>query len=189
MLQASARPNRTSKTPQVRAVLDSLRRVVRDLRLTAREAERIAGISGAQLFVLQTLATARATSINDLAERTMTDQSSVSVVVRRLVEKKLVVRKPSSKDSRRVELELSARGQKMLARCPEPTQARLLAALRRLAPSELAALTAGMAGLVREMGIDKDVPKMFFEDGRPTRATEPTGARRPARGRADDEAR
>ena len=191
MLQASprqprqARPTRTSKAPQVRAVLDSLRRVVRDLRLSARDAERIAGISGAQLFVLQTLATAPAASINDLAERTMTDQSSVSVVVRRLVERKLVVRKPSPEDSRRVELELSARGRKLLARCPEPTQARLLASLRRLAPAELSSLTAGMAALVREMGIEKDAARMFFEE---SSAAAPAPVRRRARGRADESA-
>jgi DNA-binding MarR family transcriptional regulator len=186
MLQAIPRQPRKSKAPQVRAVLDSLRRVVRDLRLSAREAERIAGISGAQLFVLQTLATAPAASINDLAERTMTDQSSVSVVVRRLVEKKLVVRKPSPDDSRRVELELSARGRKLLARCPEPTQARLLASLRRLAPTELSSLTAGMAALVREMGIEKDAARMFFEE---SSVAVPAPVRRRARGRADESSR
>jgi DNA-binding MarR family transcriptional regulator len=183
MLQASVRQTRPARTRQVRdlrAVLDGLRRVVRDLRLTARDAERIAGISGAQLFVLQTLATAPATSINELAERTMTDQSSVSVVVRRLVEKKLVARKPSPEDSRRVELELSARGKKLLERCPEPTQARLLASLGRLSPAELTALSAGMAALVREMGMETEAPRMFFEEtGRPR-------ARRPPRSRAHD---
>jgi DNA-binding MarR family transcriptional regulator len=158
---------------QVRAVLDSLRRVVRELRLTAREAESLAGISGAQLFVLQTLADAPAASINELAERTMTDQSSVSVVVRRLVDKKLVARKPAANDSRRVELELSASGRRLLARCPEPTQARLLAALQKLAPSELSALSEGMAGLVREMGIEKADARMFFEETTPPRPRRP----------------
>jgi DNA-binding MarR family transcriptional regulator len=164
-------------------VLDSLRRVVRDLRLTARDAERIAGISSAQLFVLQTLANGPVTSINELSERTMTDQSSVSVVVRRLVDKKLVARRPSAEDSRRVEIELSARGRRMLDRCPEPTQARLLAALGRLSGPELAALSDGMSALVREMGIERDAPRMFFEDAPRPRA------RRPARSRADDAAR
>jgi DNA-binding MarR family transcriptional regulator len=183
MLQASARRARTPKGAHIRAVLDSLRRVVRDLRLTARDAERIAGISGAQLFVLQMLADAPASSINELAERTMTDQSSVSVVVRRLVDKKLVSRRPAANDSRRVELELSARGRKMLSRCPEPTQARLLAALRRLAPSELDSLAEGMAGLVREMGIENDAARMFFEELPAPRAG------RPGRGRANERPR
>ncbi|HEX3345342.1 MAG TPA: helix-turn-helix domain-containing protein, partial [Polyangiaceae bacterium] len=75
--------------------MDALRRVVRDLRLSARDAERSAGISGAQLFVLQSLRNEAAASLNELAERTLTDQSSVSVVVKRLADRKLVARKES----------------------------------------------------------------------------------------------
>jgi MarR family transcriptional regulator, lower aerobic nicotinate degradation pathway regulator len=157
----------------IRSVLDALRRIVRDLRLSAREAERGAGISGAQLFVLQALSVRSASSLNELADRTLTDQSSVSVVVRRLADRKLIVRKPSSHDARRLELSLTPAGQRMLARCPEPTQARLLDALRRMESSELDALTLGLGALVRGMGIESAEPRMFFEE---TPASgEPTG--------------
>ena len=99
---------RGSRSESIRTVMDGLRRIVRDLRLSARDAERGAGISGAQLFVLQTLSESSAQSLNDLADRTLTDQSSVSVVVKRLVERKLVARKPSEEDGRRVELSLTS---------------------------------------------------------------------------------
>src|SRR5580658_6655719 len=98
---ARARANRSEppaageRARDIRVVMDALRRVVRALRLTARDAERSAGISGAQLFVLQSLADQAAASLNELAERTLTDQSSVSVVVKRLVARRLVARKPS----------------------------------------------------------------------------------------------
>jgi DNA-binding MarR family transcriptional regulator len=159
---------RTKKQParpeRVREVLDSLRRIVRELRLTAREAERRAGMSGAQLFVLQTLADADASSLNDLAERTLTDQSSVSVVVSRLSERKLLQRRPSSHDARRIELALTPAGRRMLARCPEPTQARLLSAVRCLTDPELDALTSGLTALIREMGIANLAARMFFDE-------------------------
>jgi DNA-binding MarR family transcriptional regulator len=148
----------------IRTILDALRRIVRDLRLSSREAERDAGVSGAQLFVLQALAGGRATSLNELAERTHTDQSSVSVVVRRLADRKLLARKASRLDARRVELTLTPAGRRMLARCPEPTQARLLAAIQRLGAPELAALTQGLQALVREMGLDGSSPEMFLEE-------------------------
>jgi DNA-binding MarR family transcriptional regulator len=154
----------SNDNPSIRQILDALRRIVRQLRLSASEAERAAGISGAQLFVLQALAHESASSLNELAERTLTDQSSVSVVVRRLVDRKLVARKASRDDARRVELSLTAAGQRLLARCPEPTQARLFEGLRRLAPAELASLTTGLQALVREMGIEDAEPKMFFEE-------------------------
>ena len=177
----ASRPARSSEPDGIRAILDALRRIVRDLRLSARDTERSAGISGAQLFVLQALAQGRASSLNDLAERTFTDQSSVSVVVRRLVDRKLVSRKASREDARRVELGLTAGGQRLLARCPEPTQARLLGALQRMDGPERASLTRGLAALVREMGIADAEPRMFFEepstDGR--RSAPPPARRSP----------
>jgi DNA-binding MarR family transcriptional regulator len=144
--------------------MDSLRRIVRGLRLTARDAERSAGISGAQLFVLQALAQERASSLNDLADRTLTDQSSVSVVVKRLTDRKLVSRKAATDDARRIELSLTAAGRRLLARCPEPTQAHLVRALRRLEATELNGLTAGVVALVREMDLEDAAPRMLFDD-------------------------
>jgi DNA-binding MarR family transcriptional regulator len=145
-------------------VLDALRRVVRELRLSARDAERGAGISGAQLFVLQTLARQKASSLNELAARTLTDQSSVSVVVGRLVDRKLAARRPSKDDARRIELRVTPAGLRMLARCPEPTQSRLFGGLGRLSAPELESLSVGLAALVREMGIENEEARMFFED-------------------------
>jgi DNA-binding MarR family transcriptional regulator len=160
--------------------MDALRRVVRDLRLSARGAERSAGISGAQLFVLQSLADESASSLNELADRTLTDQSSVSVVVKRLADRKLVARKASPVDARRIELSLTAGGKRMLARCPEPTQARLVRSLRRMSDAELSSLTKGLAGLLREMGIENAAPRMFFDDEASVRRTRARSTRRPA---------
>src|ERR1051326_4204477 len=67
--------------------MDAIRSIVRALRLNTREIELKIGISLAQLFVLQQVAERPAESLNDLADRTATHQSSVSVVVRRLVDR------------------------------------------------------------------------------------------------------
>jgi MarR family transcriptional regulator, lower aerobic nicotinate degradation pathway regulator len=164
-------PSTHEATP-IRPILDALRRIVRELRLSAGNAQRAAGISGAQLFVLQTLAQDKASSLSDLAARTVTDQSSVSVVVGRLVDRKFVMRRPSRDDARRVELSVTPAGRRMLARCPEPTQARLLDALGRMKASELESLRNGLGALVREMGIENEAPRMFFEE--PAAATNAT---------------
>jgi DNA-binding MarR family transcriptional regulator len=163
----------------IRSAVDALRRIFRELRLSAREAERGAGISGAQLFVLQALSVESAASLNDLADRTLTDQSSVSVVVKRLVARNLVARKASRLDARRVELALTSAGRKLLARCPEPTQVKLVSALGRLSRRELGGLTDGLGALVREMRLDERKARMFFDDDRASRATrKPRGRRR-----------
>jgi len=180
MLRATPRQGTsTPPSPQdgIRSVVDALRRIVRELRLTARDAERDAGISGAQLFVLQALARESAASLNDLADRTLTDQSSVSVVVKRLVARGLVARKPSKEDARRVELALTAAGRRLLARCPEPTQAKLVSAVQRLSARELDGLTLGLGALIREMGLAQGKARMFFDEESATAGKRPATRR------------
>src|SRR4051794_17364807 len=116
-------PN-TSGGEATQRVLDAIRRIVQALRESSRLAERHVGLTGAQLFVLQKLAEAPASSVNTLAARTHTHQSSVSAVVARLVEQGLVRRAPSTTDGRSVELSLSASGRRALDGAPDLAQAR-----------------------------------------------------------------
>src|SRR5207302_6438951 len=73
----------------------------------------------AQLFVLQQLRSAGgALTPGELAERTLTHQSSVSVVARRLMDGGLVKRRWSPADGRRVELSLTPAGRAAVRRRP-----------------------------------------------------------------------
>src|SRR4051812_35351471 len=94
---------------QTRRVLDSIRRIVQLLRESSHEAEA-RGLTGAQLFVLRTAADSPGLSVGALAERTRTHQSSVSVVVARLVEQWLLERTAAPDDSRRAEVRLTPDG-------------------------------------------------------------------------------
>ena len=59
-------------TPHTRRVLDSIRRIVQFLRESSREAERRVGLSGAQLFVLRTVAYNNASLNPDTTARLVT---------------------------------------------------------------------------------------------------------------------
>jgi DNA-binding MarR family transcriptional regulator len=142
--------------------LDAIRRIISVLRRTSRVAETKFGIGSAQLFVLQELARAPARSINELAERTYTHQSSVSVVVHRLVQQNLVERRPAKDDRRRRELRLTRAGERLLARAPVPPQIRLIEGLRALAPSELRVLAGLLDQVVLQMGAADETPEMLF---------------------------
>jgi DNA-binding MarR family transcriptional regulator len=144
--------------------LDNLRRLVRALRVSSHAIERRAAITGAQLFVLRELAAEPDISIRRLADRTLTDPSSVSVVVARLVERGLVGRRRDPADGRRVVLSLSRRGHILLARAPEPVQVRLVAALRALPPARLRPFDQVLASLVRAIDGQPGAPPMFFDD-------------------------
>lgn len=151
----------------LRPAVDALRRVVQQLRFSSQSVERDLHVSGAQLFVLQRLADAPSSSLNELAERTYTHQSSVSVVVSRLVERQLVNRTPSSADGRRLELSITAAGRALLKRAPESATARMLRILQEVPRRDLRVMTRVLERLAHGLGGGAgDPPEMFFEGDR-----------------------
>ncbi len=134
-------------------VLDHLRRIVRVLRESSRASESLLGVTGAQLFVLRAL-----------AERTRTHQSTVSVVVRRLVARGFVRRTVSRSDRRQLELSLTSKGRAVLSRAPLAAQDALIEGIERLAPAERKALASALGALVRAMHLEQQAPAMFFEE-------------------------
>lgn len=177
---SSRRPRPSRSSNQARAILNDLRLLVRELRVSAREAEKRLGISGAQLFVLQCLGRDEVLSMNELAERTHTDQSSVSVVVSRLVERKLVEQSASPEDARRAEVRLTASGRRLVRFAPEATQVRLAQALAAMSPDACNRLARGLSELVAQMGLQGS-PRMFFEE-EAAPAPSQAAKKRPARG-------
>lgn len=162
------RPNRTitegaPDQADVAPVFNALRRLVHAMHAASRETERRLGVTGAQLFVLTQLRATPSMSINALAERTMTHQSTVSVVVRRLVRRKLVKKVRAADDARRVELTLTPTGAALLRRAPEVMQMRLARAIEALTPDDRGVLARGLNHLVRELGAESVPPAMFFE--------------------------
>ena len=159
-------------------ILDAIRRVVRTLRVASRSAEKEVGLSAAQLFVLHALAKAPALSLNEVAERTRTHQSSVSVVVQRLVERGLVSRDRDPVDARRTALSLTPEAHRMLENAPDAPSERLIAALERMPGGVRARLASGLTRLVQELGAADEPATMFFEE-----ETAPPAGERPAAGK------
>jgi DNA-binding MarR family transcriptional regulator len=150
-----------SSDEELRAAFDGLRQMVRVLRLSSTEVERTMGIGVAQLFVLERLADGTPRSIGDLAREAFTDPSSVSVVVARLVTRKLVARRADRADGRRARLSITAAGRALVARAPESLQARLLAALRALPSRRVRELASTLGQVAQSVGSE---PPMMFED-------------------------
>ena len=84
---------RSASARDVRETLDGIRRLVQSLRTGARRAGDASGLSAAELFMLHALADGGpAASLNALAERTFTDQSTASPVVERLRRRRMLRR-------------------------------------------------------------------------------------------------
>jgi len=137
--------------------------VVGALARSARSVERRTGVTTAQLFVLRQLGERGRLSLTEVAERTLTRQSTVSVVVSRLVKQGLVRRVRAADDRRRLELSLTVAGRRVLADAPEPTTGRLLNALDQLTGAQLAALRSGLDALIGALGLERRSASMLFE--------------------------
>lgn len=153
-----------SDTSQGKQVLDAFRRIVQALRQASKDSEKQLGLSAAQLFVLRSLGESRGPlSVNQLAELTGTHQSSVSVVVKKLVELGLLSRKPAQQDARSLEIALTAAGEARLKDLPPLIQDRFLAGLARMTPTDRAALVTGLQAFVAATELTQ-TPPLFFEE-------------------------
>jgi MarR family transcriptional regulator, lower aerobic nicotinate degradation pathway regulator len=146
------------------SILDSIRYIVKALRVSSRLAEKSLGISGAQLYVLQKLSEDSHLSINELAERTRTHQSSVSVVVGRLIQRELVLRSISKNDARQVELSLTSKGRRVVQNAPSMAQEQLISAVESLSVKRRKALKDLLSAVVVQSGFAGHLPQLFFED-------------------------
>ena len=154
-----------ARPPDVRVALDAFRRIVQALR-AGRASEGRGAPGTAQLFALQQIAEHPDASINDIAALTCTHQSSVSVVIQRLVEQRLVAKVASTDDRRRQRLAVTAKGRRVLDRAPVAVQERLIAAISALSKDDRRALARSLNAIAAAVAPDGAAPHppLFFED-------------------------
>lgn len=179
----STSPETTRQDRSVDNVINGIRRLFRSLRLFSREVERDFGVSAAQLFVLQSLEESTGPesnllSINELAERSFTHQSTVSEVVARLKKKKLVLQRKSEEDLRKTLLELSSTGKHLIRHAPKSPQVRLIRALLELSMKEREQLAQLLGRVLRSAGFEDEPASMFFEEDARKRKRRPESTAR-----------
>jgi len=156
--------------------LGQLRALISGLSTSARAVERRTGVTNAQLFLLQQLATDGPHSLGELAARAQTTPSTVSIVVARLGRAGLVTKIRAAEDRRRAVVTLTAAGRRLIRRAPEAPTARLLAALERLTSGEARTLERGLAPLLHHLALSADNPPLLFEhQGRPAATSSRSG--------------
>lgn len=149
---------------------------------SARAVEQGSGVTNAQLFVLRQLERERELTINELAARALTQQSTVSLLARRLEDAGLVTRTRSADDGRRVCVTLTPKGRSVARRAPEPPIARMLRGLDTMRPAEMDALIRGIGALLSVMRVPADAsnaPLFEPEAARRLRAGKASSTRRP----------
>ena len=154
----------TSDAGELSEAVDAVRRLIRGLRLAEQRTRAETGMSAAQLFVLAQLRDADGLSLTELAEGTLTDRTSVSAVVERLVRDGWVRSERDARDRRRMIVRLTPAGRRRLATAPQPPTVQLIAALRRLDPGARRGLTSHLVTLLDAMGLAEEPATMLFEE-------------------------
>ncbi|SRR5581483_770092 len=150
-------------------ILDAIRRLVRLLRLSDQAARNERGLSSAQLFVLHEVTKTPELSLKELAERTRTDQSSVSVVVARLCDAGLLERRRAEEDARRLVIKPTRAGRAAVRKAPRVAQQELIDLLERMSEADRRQFADYLVAIVDTMDRSTEAPPMFFEDERSSR--------------------
>jgi DNA-binding MarR family transcriptional regulator len=158
-----------------------VRVLVAALSHSARAVERSTGVTNAQLFLLQQLAESDSLSVNDLAARARTQQSTVSIVIARLVRAGLASKRKSEDDARMAVISLTPKGRRLLAHAPAPPTTALFRAIESLSARDARALADGLRALVDALELTPPEVTLLFEHA-PERRARPTPAATARRG-------
>ncbi|CAG4883742.1 Transcriptional regulator, MarR family [Georgfuchsia toluolica] len=134
-------------------VLKKFRLIYGSVRQHFRRVEENCGISGLQLWLLQEIAKTPGAGVSELADRLFIHQSTCSQLVEKLAVRRLVLKKRSKEDLRRVGLVLSATAKEILQRAPGPAEGILPEALSALSEDVLTDLDASLSEVTGQLRV------------------------------------
>jgi DNA-binding MarR family transcriptional regulator len=146
------RPNTAPAADPAHKVLRRFRVVFNAVKAHFRAVETKAGVSGAQLWALSVINARPGMGVSELARAMDVHQSTASNLLRALQEAMMVESAREGDDRRAVQLYLTPRGQKALAKAPGPFEGILPDALQKLDEKTLARLDRDLAKLIDLLG-------------------------------------
>lgn len=132
-------------------VLKQFRVLLRSIKRHYQWIEKECGMSGAQLWAMSEISNAPGIKVSALARQLGVHLSTASNMLRRLEELGLVKRIRIGADHRVVQLQLTAKGTKILQRAPRPLVGILQQALADLPQRRLDSLHVELAEVIRLM--------------------------------------
>ena len=140
-------------------VIDNLRRVFQAINDYSKNAEKITGLTGPQLWAMKLLANAAPKKVSELARHMFLHPATVVGILDRLESKGLVTRTRSMEDRRVVEIDLTELGQEVVAKAPEVAQGLLVRGLEALPADQFSRVAEGMEQVVRILGAEGITPQ------------------------------
>jgi DNA-binding MarR family transcriptional regulator len=142
-------------------ILRDLRIIFRASQAHARWVEKECGLSSAQLWMMWELFNQPGLKVSELAKILSIHPSTCSNLLDKLQQKDLVGRDRSSEDQRVVQLNLTDKGVKLLAKAPRPAQGVLADVLLRLPDETLNHLEVGLKEFVEALKVQDVADSML----------------------------
>jgi len=145
----------TQKHPdRVDESLIALRRILRATELYARDLAQAAGVTPAQLRVLQIVGEKKDPTAKTLANQMGVSQATVTALVDKLVARGVVERLTSSLDRRQTNITLTQLGEDVLEEAPDALQQRYVRAFTDLEDWEQAQLVSSLERVAAMLNVD-----------------------------------
>lgn len=138
-------------SPDVMAMLARFRIILQSTRQHYQAVEQLLGIGGSQLQALAIIAEQPHVGVSALARALLIRQPTASNLVEQLVKLDLVHRRKSAVDQRAIELSVTPKARRILAKAPGPIVGILADALASLSPAALKQLGTSLDALLRAM--------------------------------------
>jgi DNA-binding MarR family transcriptional regulator len=135
-------------------ILNALRRISRAVDLYSRKLNVEFGLTTPQLLCLEALARTNSMILRDLARAVNLGESTVNGIVDRLEAKGLLTRMRSREDRRKVYLEITEKGRKIMEKTPPLLQDKLAHSLSGLRDAEKQRITETLERIVELMQAD-----------------------------------
>lgn len=139
--------------PNVQEALRQFRLIFGTFHQHFRKVEPGCGTSGAQIWVLAEVSRAPGIGISELSRKLGVQRSTGSLMVGKMVHGKLLSRRSGLQDRRRVQLYVTATGQKVLEKAQKPPEGALPKALNTLSRAELETLSASLTLIITKLEI------------------------------------
>jgi DNA-binding MarR family transcriptional regulator len=163
--QVTRKRNITFKNPQnksspdkIKEIIFLIRKLMHGAELYTKELNKKYSITSAQLNCLLALHENGPLPPSQIARRMMVNSSTVTGVIDRLEQKKLVRRQRNSPDRRIINIQLTPDGKKMAEVAPPPIQQRVVDGLQQLSSKELNQIILSLQKLTQMLDLqDLDV--------------------------------
>lgn len=137
--------------------LIALRKILRATELHSRDLAQSAGLTAVQLRVLQVIGETGCTTAKAIAVRMGVSQATVTALIDRLVRQGMVVRDPSKRDRRQIDIRITDKGASAVNLAPDALQQMFVGRFEGLQDWEQAMIVAALervAGLLGAKDID-----------------------------------